>query len=149
MRIALGSDHAGVKLKAEVKQVLDELNVAYKDFGTASEASVDYPDYAFQAAAAVAAGNFDRGILICGTGVGMVIAANKIHGVRAAQVIDPEGARLSREHNDANILALGARLTSRGPTREIVKTFLNTSFAGGRHKRRVDKIIALENSNSR
>ena len=129
--------------------MLDELNVTYKDFGTVSEEPVDYPDYAARVASSVASGDFERGILICGTGVGMAIAANKVHGVRAAPVTDLEAARLSREHNDANVLALGARVTPSGRACEIVRTFLDTRFAGGRHQRRVDKIVASEHNADR
>ena len=136
-------------LKEEVKRVLDELNVAYRDFGTVSKEPVDYPDYAARVASSVASGDFERGILICGTGVGMATAANKVHGVRAAPVTDLEAARLSREHNDANVLALGARVTPSGRAREIVRTFLDTRFAGGRHQRCVDKIVASERSADR
>ena len=118
--------------------------VEVHDFGTVDETSVDYPDYAAQVGRAVAAGEVDRGILACGTGLGMAIAANKIDGVRAAPVVDLESARLSREHNDANILALGARVTSPDMALQIVSTFLDTPFAGGRHQRRIDKITALE-----
>ena len=108
------------------------------------ETSVDYPDYAAQVGRAVAAGQVERGILACGTGLGMAIAANKIEGVRAAPVVDLESARLSREHNDANVLALGARVTSAEMALQIVATFLDTPFAGGRHQRRLDKIAALD-----
>ena len=149
MRIALGADHAGVRLKEKVKRVLDELNVSYTDFGSVSEESVDYPDYAARVASSVASGEFERGILVCGSGIGMAIAANKVHGVRAAPVTDLEAAHLSREHNDANVLALGARVTPSGQAIEIVRTFLNTPFAGGRHQRRVDKIVALERNANR
>jgi ribose 5-phosphate isomerase B len=147
MRLALGVDHAGVTLKSEVKQLLDEMDVQYRDFGTNSEDSVDYPDVAETVARGVARGEFDRGILICGTGIGMAIAANKVAGVRAAPVADIESARLAREHNDANILALGARITPRDRALEIVRTFLNTPFGGGRHERRIRKITALEQQN--
>ena len=149
MRIALGADHAGVRLKEKVKRVLDELNVSHTDFGSVSEESVDYPDYAARVASSVASGEFERGILVCGSGIGMAIAANKVHGVRAAPVTDLEAARLSREHNDVNVLALGARVTPSGQALAIVRTFLNTPFAGGRHQRRVDKIVALERNASR
>ena len=144
MRIALGADHAGVVLKHEVKRLLDTLGAAYQDFGTDSDASVDYPDFAERVARAVVEGAFDRGILICGTGIGMAIAANKVAGVRAAPVTDLDTARLSREHNDANVLALGARFLGRERALEIVRIFLETPFAGGRHERRVQKIAALE-----
>lgn len=144
MRIALGADHAGFELKEAVKRALDELKLPYADFGTGSTESVDYPDFAEKVARKVASGAFDRGILICGTGAGMAMAANKIAGVRAAPAVDRESARLGREHNDANVLALGARLTPADRALDIVRTFLETPFAGGRHQRRVDKIAALE-----
>lgn len=144
MRIALGSDHAGVELKARVRQALDDRHLDYHDFGPSDDSPVDYPDYAARVAESVASGECDRGILICGTGVGMAIAANKVPGIRAAQVADQDGARLSREHNDANILSLGARTTSIERALEIVDAFLATPFGGGRHQRRVDKIMALE-----
>ena len=144
MRIALGADHAGVALKAHVKQALDDRCLTYEDFGADSEAPVDYPDYALRVARRVASGSFDRGILICGSGLGMAIAANKVQGVRAAPATDAETARLSREHNDANILTLGARLLSSDRVLDIIDAFLSTPFGGGRHKRRVDKISAIE-----
>jgi len=144
MRVALGADHAGVHLKDAVRSLLEDRGIEVHDFGTVGDASVDYPDYAAQVGRAVAAGEADRGILACGTGLGMAIAANKIDGVRAAPVVDLESARLSREHNDANILALGARVTPPDMALQIVSTFLDTPFAGGRHQRRIDKISALE-----
>src|SRR5262245_30189967 len=111
MRIALGADHAGVALKDDIKRLLDERGIAYTDFGTHSTESVDYPDFAAKVANEVSGGRFDRGILVCGTGIGMAIAANKIPGIRAAPVVDERSAALSREHNDANVLALAGRLT--------------------------------------
>jgi ribose 5-phosphate isomerase B len=144
MRIALGADHAGVTLKNDIKQLLDERGIPYTDFGTNTTASVDYPDVAAEVGRRVAGGEFDRGILICGSGVGMAMAANKIPGIRAATVIDEASARLSREHNDANVLALGERLTAPDQARRLVDIFLETAFQGGRHQRRVEKIAALE-----
>lgn len=144
MRIALGADHAGVALKNDVKRALTDLSMDVTDFGTDSEASVDYPDFARTVGAAVASGTHDRGILVCGSGIGMAIAANKIAGVRAANVLDVEAARSSREHNDANVLALAARITATTRALEIVRAFLDTPFAGGRHARRVSKISDLE-----
>ncbi|MGV3518902.1 ribose 5-phosphate isomerase B [Luteitalea sp.] len=144
MRVALGADHAGVHLKDAVRSLLESRGIEVQDFGTADETSVDYPDYAARVGRAVAGGEADRGILACGTGLGMAIAANKIDGVRAAPVVDLESAHLSREHNDANVLALGARVTSADMALKIVATFLDTPFAGGRHQRRLDKIAALE-----
>lgn len=144
MRVALGADHAGVHLKDAVHSLLLSRGIEVQDVGTADETSVDYPDYAARVARAVASGQADRGILACGTGLGMAIAANKIDGVRAAPVVDLESAHLSREHNDANVLALGARVTTAEMALKIVATFLDTPFAGGRHQRRLDKIVALE-----
>jgi ribose 5-phosphate isomerase B len=144
MRIALGADHAGVELKAHLKTRLDERGIAYEDFGTNTTDSVDYPDVAQEVAKAVAAGTFDRGVLVCGSGVGMAIAANKVAGIRAAPVVDERTAQLSREHNDINVLGLGARLTPSDVATRILDLFLDTPFAGGRHQRRVDKIAALD-----
>ena len=144
MRIAIGADHAGVALKDDVKRLLESRGISYTDFGTNSAESVDYPDFAAKVAHAVAAGTCDRGILVCGTGVGMAMAANKVHGIRAAPVVDEDSARLMREHNDANVLALGARVTPPDTARRLVNLFLDTPFAGGRHQRRVDKISALD-----
>lgn len=143
MRIALGADHAGVHLKDSLKRTLDELGVSYQDFGTGSAESVDYPDYAQAVAKGVAGGQFDRGILVCGTGIGMAIAANKVPGIRSAAIVDTDTAKLSREHNDLNVLTLGARMTPEVRAREIVKVFLETPFAGGRHATRVAKIEGL------
>ena len=144
MRIALGADHAGVALKANVEALLEARGVQIIDMGALSEESVDYPDYAAKVGRAVASGEADLGILACGTGIGMAIAANKVAGVRAAPVVDIESARLARAHNDANVLALGARLTPHDLALQLVTTFLDTKFEGGRHQRRVDKIAALE-----
>jgi len=146
MRIALGADHAGVQLKADIKKFLDERGVPYTDFGTNTTDSVDYPDFAETVARAVADGSHDRGLLFCGSGIGMAMAANKVPGVRAASVVDDVSTRLSREHNDANVLALGERLTPAATARQLVATFLDTPFGGGRHQRRVDKISALDHS---
>lgn len=143
MRVAIGADHAGLTLKEDIKRLLADLGVPFEDFGTDSADSVDYPDFAARVSRGVAAGEFDRGILVCGTGIGMAMAANRIAGIRAAPVTGLDGARLSREHNDANVLALGARLTHRDLALDIVRTFLETHFEGGRHQRRVDKIEAL------
>ena len=144
MRIALGADHAGVALKEHLKQLLDERGMSYRDFGTHSTESVDYPDYAALVGREVAAGGCDRGILCCGSGLGMAIAANKIAGVRAVSIVDEDSARLSREHNDANVLALGGRLMAFDAARRIVNLFLDTPFAGGRHERRIEKITQLD-----
>jgi len=123
--------------------------VPYTDFGTNTTDSVDYPDFAETVARAVADGSHDRGLLFCGSGIGMAMAANKVPGVRAASVVDDVSTRLSREHNDANVLALGERLTPVETARQLVATFLDTPFGGGRHQRRVDKISALDHSLSR
>lgn len=144
VRIAIGSDHAGYHLKEIIKSRLLESGTEVDDLGTTSDASVDYPDYAAAVAERVASGASDRGILVCGTGIGMAMAANKVHGIRAASATDLESARLGRKHNDANVLALGARITSTDLALELVQTFLDTPFAGGRHQRRVDKVMALE-----
>ena len=144
MRIALGADHAGVGLKADIRRWLDERCIDYTDFGTDTTDPVDYPDFADKVARAVASGAYDRGLLFCGAGIGMAIAANKVPGIRAAPVVDDVSARLSREHNDANVLALGERLTPPDLARTLVATFLDTPFGGGRHQRRVDKISALD-----
>jgi ribose 5-phosphate isomerase B len=146
VKVALGADHAGFELKDALKGVLDGIGVAYHDFGTSTAGSVDYPDFAAQVAHGVANGDFDRGILVCGSGVGMAIAANKVPGIRASVITDTTTARLAREHNDLNVLALGARLTSEADAADIVRTFLTTDFAEGRHAGRVCKIHQLEKS---
>jgi ribose 5-phosphate isomerase B len=138
--IILGSDHAGLDLKEEVKKVLERLGVPCEDVGTGSAESVDYPDYAHRVAEAVATGRFARGILVCGTGLGVSMAANRHPGVRAAVAYDEETARLSREHNDANVLALGSRTLDHALAERILEVWLQTPFAGGRHARRVQKI---------
>lgn len=144
MRVALGADHAGFELKDALKRTLDALGVPHHDFGTDGPDSVDYPDFAARVASSVADGSFDRGILVCGSGIGMAIAANKVPGIRAAAISDPDSARLSREHNDLNVLTLGARMTPPDRAEAIVRTFLDTAFAGGRHSGRVAKIHQLE-----
>ena len=144
MKIALGSDHAGYALKRKIKEFAEDLGHEIVDLGPYDEESVDYPDYAAKVARAVRDGEFDRGILVCGTGLGMAIAANKVKGIRAVTCGDTFSARASREHNDANILCLGARVIGEGLAMDIVATWLESCFAGGRHKRRVDKIIELE-----
>lgn len=148
MRIAIGSDHAGFSLKESIKARLLEWGLDVDDVGTASEASVDYPDYAVAAAERIVSGQCERGILVCGTGIGMAIAANKVKGIRAAAAIEPESARLCREHNDAHILTLGARLTTPEEALHLVRVFLDARFAGGRHQQRVDKVMALEGSHA-
>lgn len=143
MRIAIASDHAGFHLKEAIKQQLADSPHAVVDFGTHDDSPVDYPDFAAPVAYAVAAGSFDRGILCCGSGLGMSMAANKVAAVRAAAAWNVETARLAREHNDANILALGARLIPPAEAAAMVSVFLDTPFAGGRHQRRLDKLAAV------
>jgi ribose 5-phosphate isomerase B len=138
--VILGSDHAGFVLKERLKSALDRLGIEWEDVGTRSEDSVDYPDFAHRVAEAVAAGRFSRGVLICGTGIGVSITANRHPGVRAALACDEEGARLSREHNDANILALGGRTTDPDRAERMLEIWLSAPFTGGRHGRRVAKI---------
>lgn len=142
--IALGADHAGFPLKEGLKAWLSAQGHHVLDFGTDSAESVDYPDYAARVAEAVRAGIAERGVLVCGTGIGMAIAANKVAGVRAAPCADPDAARLSREHNDANILTLGARVVEGTTATAVLQIWLATDFAGGRHARRVAKLMALE-----
>ena len=144
MKIAVAADHAGWQDKTWLLERLRALGHEVEDFGTDSDESCDYPDFAAKAARAVAGGGYDRGMLICGTGVGMSMAANKIKGVRAAACQTVDAARLSREHNDANVLCLGARVTDHETMREIVDVWLASAFEGGRHARRVDKLMALE-----
>lgn len=144
MKVAIGADHGGYRLKEDIKGLLEDLGVDYKDFGTHSIESVDYPDVALPVAQSVADGLFDRGILICGTGIGIGIAANKVKGIRAALVHDTFSAHASREHNDANILTMGERVIGPGLARDIVTIWLATDFEGGRHERRVEKIMAIE-----
>ncbi len=142
--IAIGSDHGGYALKQEIMKHLDEKGLEYKDYGTYSEESCDYPVYGAAVARAVAGGECDRGILICGTGIGISIAANKIEGIRAANCTDCYMAEMTRRHNDANILALGARVVGSGLALKIVDTFLETGFEGGRHAKRVALIAELD-----
>lgn len=144
MRIAVGADHAGVGLKDALTSLLDARGIPYTDFGTVGAESVDYPDFAGAVARAVASGTHDRGLLVCGSGIGMAIAANKVPGIRAAVATEVESARLGRSHNDANVLALGARLTPEPLARDILTVFLETPYEGGRHQRRLDKIAAME-----
>lgn len=144
MKIAVGADHAGYRLKDLLLEQLTALGHAYEDFGTESASSVDYPDFAGRVARAVADGAADFGLLVCGTGTGMAIAANKVDGVRAAACTDAYSARMARAHNDANVLALGERIIGPGVAEDVVRVFFGTDFEGGRHARRVDKIGALE-----
>ena len=143
-KIALAADHAGFDEKEKVKRTLDELGIQYEDFGTVSSDSVDYPDYARKVAEGVSSGQFDQGLLVCGSGTGMAIAANKVKGVRAAVAWSPEIAALARQHNDANVLALPARFVPEDQSAEIVKAFFSADFEAGRHQRRVDKIKEIE-----
>jgi ribose 5-phosphate isomerase B len=145
-RIAIGADHAGFERKETVKRFLSDAGYDVADVGTTSESSVDYPDFARQVAEQVARGEADTGILICGTGIGMAITANKVPGIRAAVAHNSETARLARAHNDANVLTFGGRLTDDPAAIEIVRAFLDASFAGGRHQRRIDKISELDQS---
>ena len=143
-RIALGADHAGFQAKENIKRYLESAGYAVNDIGTWSEESVDYPDFAIKVARRVQQGESDLGILVCGTGIGMAMAANKIGGVRAAVAHDALTAQMSREHNDANVLTLGARVLGEHQIIEVVASFLAAQFAGGRHQRRVDKISELD-----
>ncbi|MGG0671012.1 ribose 5-phosphate isomerase B [Lederbergia citrisecunda] len=145
MKIAISSDHGGNRLRHEIMDLLSELGLEYEDFGPDSDESVDYPDYAKPVADGVASGKFDRGILICGTGIGMSIAANKVKGIRCALVHDVFSAKATRGHNDSNILAMGERVIGPGLAREVATAWLDTSFEGGRHERRVAKLSELEN----
>ena len=145
MKITNGSDHGAVELKEEVKKVLAEFDAEVTDVGTFGKESVDYPDIAEKVCADVVSGKSERGIVLCGTGLGISIAANKIHGIRCALCGDVYSAKMSREHNNANVLAMGGRVLGFGLAGEIVRAWLTTEFAGGRHERRVNKIMALEN----
>ncbi|HUK23525.1 MAG TPA: ribose 5-phosphate isomerase B [Terriglobales bacterium] len=149
MKIALGADHAGFSLKQKIKQHLLSRGIQVDDLGTHSAESVDYPDFARRVGEEVAARQADCGILCCGTGIGMAIAANKVPGIRAANVHTEEEARLSREHNDANVLTLGGRTTEEGAALRIVDQWLDASFIGGRHERRVEKISQIERAEAR
>ncbi|PDO10393.1 MAG: ribose 5-phosphate isomerase B [Candidatus Reconcilbacillus cellulovorans] len=145
MKIAVGSDHAGFRLKEEIVAFLRSLGHEVEDVGCACEESVDYPDFALPVCEKVLAGQVDRGVLICGTGIGMTIAANKIPGIRCALAHDTYSARMTREHNDSNVLALGARIIGPGLAQEIVRVWVETAFSGQeRHCARVDKIRKLE-----
>ena len=144
MKIALGSDHAGFDLKEQVRKWLEAWSIPVQDFGCRSLESVDYTDYAIPAVSAVTSGECDRAILVCGTGIGMSIVANKFPGIRASLCHDLFSAKATREHNDSNVLCMGSRVIGVGLAEEIVRTWLATAFAGGRHQRRLDKITALE-----
>lgn len=144
MKVAIGCDHAGVSLKNEILPVLKELAVEWKDFGTTTEESVDYPDFGERVSEEVSKNNVERGILICGTGIGMSIVANKFPGIRAALCHDSYSAKISRLHNDANLLVLPGRLIDKETAKKIVRIWFTTSFEGGRHQKRLDKIKAIE-----
>jgi ribose 5-phosphate isomerase B len=144
LRIAIGSDHAGLGLKNEIIKHLKTKNIEHEDFGTFSEASVDYADFAEKVAEKVSDNSFEFGILVCGTGIGISIAANKVPGIRAALCSDTFSAHACREHNDANILAIGARVVGTGLALDIVDSFLNATFEGDRHLKRINKISQIE-----
>jgi ribose 5-phosphate isomerase B len=144
MQIGLACDHAGFELKEELKAFLKSLGIKAIDMGTFNKDSVDYPDFGALVAEKVSRGELEKGILVCGTGIGMSIVANKFPGIRAAVANDLYSSRCSREHNDANILIIGSRIVGKGLAKEIVKVWLETPFAGGKHKRRIEKIEALE-----
>jgi len=143
-RVAIGADHAGYEDKEKIKRQLDALGVQYEDVGTNSTESVDYPIYAQRVAEKVVSGEVERGILVCGSGNGMQIAANKVRGVRAALAWNEETARLARQHNDANVLSVPARMISPEEVAKVIESYLNADFEGGRHARRVNEIGDLE-----
>lgn len=147
MKIAIGSDHAGFETKEKIKHQLQEMNLEVEDLGTNSTASVDYPDFGAAVGRRVASGAADEGIVVCGSGIGIAIAANKIHGVRAAQAWNEETARLARQHNDANVLSIGARVLPEEEIPKIVAAWFDAKFEGGRHAGRVEKISELEKEN--
>ena len=144
MKIALGADHAGFEEKEKLKKTLDDLGVEYEDVGTFSTESVDYPDFAEKVGEKIESGESEKGILVCGSGIGVAMAANKMHGIRAAQAWNEETARLSRQHNNANVLTIGARVIPETEIPKIVKAWLETDFEGGRHAGRVEKMMDLE-----
>jgi len=147
MKLAIGCDHGGFELKEEILKFLKTIaNIQVSDFGPAGKESVDYPDFGRKVSEAVSKGSVDRGILVCGTGIGMSIVANRYPNVRAALCHDHFTAQMSREHNDANVLCMGERVIGKGVALEIVKTWLDTEFAGGRHQKRLDKITEIEHS---
>ncbi len=144
MKIAVGCDHGGFELKQTIMEHLSKKNIEVKDYGTYSEESCDYPEFGQKVGEAVVSKECDLGIIVCGTGIGISISANKVPGVRAALCSDTFSAHATREHNNANILALGARVVGKGLALDIVDTFLNSEFQGGRHERRIDKITEIE-----
>lgn len=145
MKIGIGNDHSGVEMKREIVKFLQEQGHEVVNYGTDESTRCDYPVYGEKVGCAVASGNVDKGILICGTGLGISLAANKVRGVRAVVCSEPCTARLSRQHNDANVLAFGARIIGIEMAKMIVETWLNTEFEGGRHQRRVDMVMEIEN----
>ena len=146
-KIVLGADHAGFEEKENLKKILDELGFEYEDVGTYSLESVDYPDFSQKVGEKIESGEAEKGILVCGSGIGVAIAANKMRGVRAAQAWNEETARLSRQHNNANVLTIGARVIPESEIPKIVRAWLETDFEGGRHAGRVEKIMSLEKAN--
>lgn len=144
MKVAIASDHGGMNIREEIKKLMDELGIQYEDFGCECDTSVDYPDFALPVAKKVASGEFDRGILICGTGIGMSIAANKVKGIRCALIHDVFSAKMTRQHNDSNIMAMGERVIGPGLAREVALAWLTSDFEGGRHANRIEKITAYE-----
>jgi len=144
MRVAIGSDHAGFALKGELCSLLDELRIEYRDFGTFSTEAVDYPDFIAPVARAVARGDYERGIVIGGSGTGEAIVANKVRGIRCVQCTNPVVARLAREHNDANVIAFGARIIGTEVAKACLREFLASEFAGGRHVARLEKLARIE-----
>ena len=149
MKIALGSDHGGLNLKKQIIMHLESKNIEVTDFGTYTEDSCDYPDYALKVAEEVVAEKFELGILICGTGIGIGIAANKVPGIRAALCSDTFSAHAAREHNNANILTIGERVVGTGLALDIVDAFINAKFQGERHQKRIDKITEIEKKYSK
>lgn len=147
MKLAIGSDHAGFELKEEIKKYLEEKGYEMKDYGTYSNESCDYPEFGEKVGCAVASGECEEGVLVCGTGIGISLAANKVKGVRAAVVSEPVSARLSKQHNNANIIAFGARIVGLEEAKGIVDAFLGAEFLGGRHEKRVNMISEIENRN--
>ncbi len=147
MKLAIGCDHGGFLLKESVKKFLDERGVEYKDFGCYDEKSVDYPLVAEEVANSIVSGEFERGLLFCGTGIGISISANKVKGIRAACCSDCFSAKATRQHNDANILCMGGRVVGPGLANDMVSLFLDTPFLGGRHQRRIDLIKDIEDRN--
>jgi ribose 5-phosphate isomerase B len=148
-KVAIASDHAGFQGKEAIKKLLAQMHIDFEDFGTHSEESVDYPDYALRVGEAVAGGEAERGILVCGSGIGMQIAANKVAGVRAALAWNEETSALARKHNNANVVAVGARTTPPADIEKIIRAFFATDFEGGRHQQRIEKISHIEEKKER